>query len=41
MSAYGEWKAGIITEDQYRAACLLEECQGDEAEAEDEDDIDE
>jgi len=32
MSAYGDWKAGIITEDQYRAACLLEECQGDETE---------
>lgn len=25
MSAYAEWKHGLITEDQYRAACMEEE----------------
>lgn len=25
MSAYSDWKHGIITDDQYRSACMMEE----------------
>ena len=37
MSAYGEYKYGILTYDQYRSACRLEELQAES----DEDDFDE
>lgn len=41
MSDYGDWKYGLITEDQYISACYLDEYQSDYGEDNDDEEKDE